>query len=219
MMEARFPGTAAAVAEAAGFTVRAVTWAARQGIGEYVVASPWLPLPGGVREAARAVIPGARVAYACDPGDASVLAYARAEAAALPGVTASAGPPVAVPGGGPACVVLAMLAHLMPAGEAAAMIAAAAAGLAPGSCVVVSAAVPDPGAAGDALIAAAAACAPVHRHPPAVIAGWLEAAGLEVVPPGVTDVRGWRAGMPAPRLRARPSRAMTVAGGVARVPG
>jgi len=230
MMEARFPGTAAAVRDAAAFTARAVTWAARQGIARYVVPEPWLP-SCAVRSAARAVIPSARVAYLCGAGDPSAVAYARDAAARFPGtvVVSGAGGPAAllasaaaraVTGEGePACAVLAMMVHMMPPGGARGLVAGVAAGLAPGSCVIVSAAVPAAGPDGDALIAAAAGCAPAWRHPPAVIAGWLEAAGLEVVPPGVTDVRGWRAGWPEPRLRARPPAALMIAGGVARVPG
>lgn len=231
MMEARFPGTAAAVADAAAFTARAVTWAARQGIAQYAVAGPLL-LPGcPVREAARAVIPAARVTWACGPGDPSAVACARAEAARHPGtavIAGDAGPaallasPAAaavVDWSAPACAVLAMTVHMMPP-EAARDLAGDVAGLlAPGSCVIVSAAVPEPGPEGDALIAAAAACAPVWRHPPAVIGEWLEKAGLVVVPPGVTDVRGWRAGWAEPRLRARPPAAMMIAGAVARALG
>jgi hypothetical protein len=219
-----FPALPAAFRDARRFTGRAVTWAARQGIGQFVAAEAGLPIPGAVHEAARAVIPSARVAYICAPGDASALAWARA--AVSPGVTAVrtagllASPAVqsviSVPE--PACVVLPMIVHLLPAAFARDVVAGAAAGLAPGSAVVVSALVPDPGAQGDALVAAFAPAADVYRHPPAVIGGWLAGAGLEVVPPGVTDVRGWRAGMPEPRLRPRLVPAVA-AGVVARVPG
>jgi hypothetical protein len=227
----RFPGLPVAVAEARAFTVRAVTWCALQGIGQYVVPEPGPPPPGAVREAARAVIPGARVAVACPPGDASALAYALRDAARLPGVAVISGMPVADPiamlGSAalravadldrPACVVLALMLHLMGASEARDMVAGVASALAPGSAVIVSAGVVDRTPAGDELIAVAAPCAVVRRHPPGVIAGWLAAAGLEIVEPGVTDVRGWRAGMPEPRLRPRRVPAM-VAGAVARVP-
>lgn len=227
----RFPGLPVAVAEARAFTVRAVTWCALQGIGQYVVPDPGPAAGAAVREAARAVIPGARVAVACPPGDSSALAYALLDAARLPGVAVISGAPVADPAAllaspalravadmdGPACVVLALMLHLMDAGQARDMVARVAAMLAPGSCVVVSAAIPDSSPDGDELIAVAAPCAVVRRHPPGVIAGWLAAAGLEIVEPGVTDVRGWRAGMPEPRLRPRRVPAM-VAGAVARVP-
>ena len=226
-LELRFPGTAQAAAEARAFTGRAVTWCAQQGIAQYIVPEPGLPLPGGAADAARAVIPGARVAYACtDPSEA---AYARAEAA-RDDVTAAvrdigadspacllADPALraVIDLGQPAAAVLAMIAHLMPGGQAAGMVAAFAARLAPGSAVVMSAWVPHPGAAAERLIAA---CQPlrVFRHAVEDIEAWLGGPGLDVVKPGVTDVRGWCAGIPEPRLRHRPV-GMT-AGVVARVP-
>jgi hypothetical protein len=231
VIAARWPGAPAAVAEARAFTVRAVTWCARQGIGRYVVPGPGLPPPGAVREAARAVIPDAAVAVACPPGDPSALAYALRDAAALPGVTVVSGDPgtgagellasaaLRAGGGEAACAALPLMAHLMGAAEARGMIAAVAGALAPGSAVIVSATVPDATAAGDELIAAFDPAGKVFRHDPAVIAGWLAAAGLEVTAPGVTDVRGWRAGWPEPRLR-HPRRVPAVTfGAVARVPG
>jgi hypothetical protein len=229
VLEARYPELPALLGDAREFTVRAVTWAARQGIAGYVAYGAGLPLPGAVHEAAQAVIPSARVAYACDPGDASGLATPCPLAACCPGVVAACAPgPAALLGspalaavldlGEPACVVLPMIVHLMDAADARDMVAGVAAALAPGSAVVLSAGVPDATAAGDALIVACAPGGTVRRHPPAVIAGWLEAARLEVVPPGVADVRGWRAGMPVPRLPGRrlPARAVGV---VARVRG
>jgi hypothetical protein len=226
-LELRFPGTAQAAAEAWAFTSRAVTWCAKQGIAQYIVPEPGLPLPGGAADAARAVIPGARVAYA--DTDPSAYGYARA-AAARDDVTAtvrgiSAGSParlLADPAlravidlGEPAAAVLAVIAHLMPGEQAAGMVAGFAARLAPGSAVVLSAWVAHPGAAADRFIAA---CLPVRvfRHTADDIEAWLGGPGLEVVKPGVTDVRGWRAGMPEPRLRDRPV-GMT-AGVIARVP-
>jgi len=224
LLELRFPGTARAALEARAFASRAVTWCARQGIAQFVIPEPGLPLPGGAAEAARAVIPGARVAYAVT--DVSETGYARREAAGDDATAAvvgiSAGDPaglLADPAllkvidlGEPAAVVLAMTAHLMPGEEAAAMVAGFASALAPGSALVVSAWVP-PGPGAGRLIAACAPAARLFRHTVPDIEGWLS--GLDLVKPGVTDVRGWRAGMPEPRLRPRPD-AMT-AGAVARV--
>ena len=140
-LELRFPGTAQAAAEARAFTGRAVTWCAQQGIAQYIVPEPGLPLPGGAADAARAVIPGARVAYACtDPSEA---AYARAEAARDDATAAVRGIGAGSPAclltdpalravidlGEPAAAVLAMIAHLMPGRQAARMVAAFAARL------------------------------------------------------------------------------------------
>jgi S-adenosyl methyltransferase len=227
LLELRFPGTEQAAGEARAFVGRAVTWCARQGIAQFIVPEPGLPLPGGAAEAARAVIPGARVAYAVT--DLSEIGYARAEAArddataAVLGISADdpagllADPALltVIDLGEPAAVVLAMTACLMPGQEAAAMVAGYAARLAPGSALVVSAWVPHPGPGADRLIAACAPAVEVFRHTVPGIEGWLR--GLDLVKPGVTDVRGWRAEMPEPRLAPRPAGMMT-AGAVARVP-
>jgi hypothetical protein len=226
LLELRFPGTAQAAAEARAFTGRAVTWCARQGIAQFIVPEPGLPLPGGAAEAARAVIPGARVAYACT--DPSEIAYAQAAATRddVTAVVRGAGP--GDPGallddedlravislGEPVCAVLAMTAHFMPGEMAAAMVAGFAARLAPGSAVALSSWVPHPGRGADRLIDVFLPAGRLHRHTVADIEGWL--CGLDVVKPGVADVRGWRAGMAEPRLRPRPV-GMT-AGVVARVP-
>jgi hypothetical protein len=213
-LELRFPGTARAAADARAFTGRAVTWCARQGIAQFIVPEPGLPLPGGAADAARALIPGARVAYACtDPAES---AYAGARARCDDATAAVRGLIAADPAGlladeglrsvinlaEPAVAVLAMIAHLLPAAQAAAMVDGFADALAPGSAIALSAWVPHPGPAADRLIAACAPAALLYRHAVPDIEGWLR--GLDVVKPGVTDVRGWRAGMAEPRLRPRP---------------
>lgn len=228
LLEREFPGTARAAADARAFAARAVTWCARQGIEQYIIPEPGLPLPGGAGEAARAVIPGARVAYAA--GDPSEAAYARAEAAGGDATALVrrdiAGDPAGLLGdpglravidlGKPVAVVLALAAHFLPAEVAAAMITGFAMALAPGSAVVVSSWAPRPGPCADRFAAVYRPAGVLFPHAAADVEGWLRAPGLALVrPPGVTDVRGWRAGMPAPRLRPRPVAAVT--GAVARV--
>jgi hypothetical protein len=62
LLEAR-PGLRAMARENRAFLERAITWAAGQGIGQYIDLGTGLPLRPAVHESARAVIPGARVAY------------------------------------------------------------------------------------------------------------------------------------------------------------
>ena len=225
-LELRFPGTARAAVEARAFTGRAVTWCALQGIAQYIIPGPGLPLPGGAADAARAVIPGARVAYAGT--DLPASAYARAEGAlddrtaAVRGIgpgdparlLADPGLQAVIDLAEPAVAVLAMIAHLMPAAQAAGMVAGFAARLAPGSAIALSAWVPDPGAGADRFIAACLPAARLFPHTVPDIEEWLS--GLDVVKPGVTDVRGWQARTAEPRLR--PGPAGMTAGVVARVP-
>lgn len=228
LLETRFPGTTLAAAEARAFTVRAVTWCAGQGIGQYIIPEPGLPLPGGAAEAARAVIPSARVAYAA--GDPAEAAYARVAASRDDMTAAVRGAHLGDPAGlladpallsvinlgVPVAAVLALTAHFLPAAEAAAMVSGFAAALAPGSAIVVSSWAPQPGPAADRFADACRPAAVLYPHTFADIEGWLRAPRLRLVrPPGVADVRGWRAGMPTPALRSRPVAA--AAGGVARV--
>jgi hypothetical protein len=226
LLEMRFPGTARGAAEARAFTVRAVTWCARQGIGQYIVPEPGLPLPGA-GEAARAVIPGARIAYAVT--DSSEVPYGRAAAAAddVTAVVRDIGaqdPAVLLADpelkavidlGQPAAVVLAMSVHFLPAEQASAMVTGFAAALAPGSALIMSAWLPHPGPGAEQFTVACAPAAVLFGHTAAAVEGWLRGPGLTLVdPPGLTDVRWWRAGMTEAGSRPRP--VAMIAGAVAR---
>ena len=64
------------VRENRAFVTEAITWAARQGIGQFIDLGEGLPASPSVHQAARAVLPAARVAYVdIDP---VVLSHARA---------------------------------------------------------------------------------------------------------------------------------------------
>src|SRR5712692_6394544 len=64
------------VRENRAFITQAVTWAARQGIGQFTDLGAGLPASPAVHQTARAVNPSARVAYV--DTDPVVLAHARA---------------------------------------------------------------------------------------------------------------------------------------------
>ncbi|MGH3152859.1 MAG: SAM-dependent methyltransferase [Streptosporangiaceae bacterium] len=68
------------------FVTRAVTWAVGQGISQFLDLGAGLPASPAVHQAARAVLPAARVAYV--DNDPVVLAHARALLATDDGVTA-----------------------------------------------------------------------------------------------------------------------------------
>jgi hypothetical protein len=226
VLRRQFPGAAQAATEALAFTARAVTWCAEQGIAQFIVPNPFLPLPGGTAEAARAVIPGARVAYAS--ADPSALAYAQAAAsrddltavvrgcaaADVAGLLGDPGLLSVIDLGKPVCAVLAMTAHLLPGPQAAAMVAGFAGKLTAGSAIVLSTWVADDEPRAGKLTAVFLPAAQLFRHTVADVEGWLS--GLDVVEPGVTDVRSWRPGWAEQRRQAGPA-GMT-AGVVARVP-
>jgi len=224
--EEQWPGCGRKAREARGFLTRAVTWAARQGIAQYLAAEPGMPSHPDIHDTARAIIPDARVVYAdLDP---ITMAYFRAHAADEPGVAAVEAAPrfaagiAAHPGvraviglDQPACVIWALAAQFVTGDAAREVIAGYARLLAPGSCIVISLAVPvDEQAADLAKVIGDATGEHMHAHTAGDVAGWLDS--LDVIKPGVTDVRGWRAGMPEPRLAARP--VFRVVGAVARVP-
>jgi S-adenosyl methyltransferase len=198
---AEFPLVPAEVRAACAFHLRAARWAAEQGISRFLLAGPvaWEPGGGSAHEAAREVIPGARAVYviweegACawaralfagDPGLAAVRACAGQPAAVL------AAPPAAalLAPGEPVCLVLGLLLHFFPGPEAAGIVSAYAAALPPGSAVAVSAACRDSSPQG-ARLRRMSAQARAYPHAMRDIAGWLEGAGLGIVPPGVRDVR------------------------------
>ena len=196
-----YPGIADAVRDNRKFVGRAVTWAAReQGIGQFIDLGAGLPAPPSVHETARAVRPEARVAYV--DHDAVVISHARALLATDDGVAAVPGDlhdPAAVLASEaltevidvrrPVCVILALVLHFFDAASAREIAAGYISALVPGSCVVLSVGGSnDPGG----RAAAAYTAGTLHTHTREQVAGFL--AGLELVPPGLTDARAWRAG-------------------------
>src|SRR5271157_4564069 len=85
---ALYPPLPALARENRAFLLEAVGWAARQGIGQFIDLGAGLPASPAVHQAARAVLPAARVAYV--DFDPVVLSHARALLATDDGVTAVA---------------------------------------------------------------------------------------------------------------------------------
>jgi len=134
------------VRENRAFVIQAVSWAARQGISQFIDLGAGLPAAPAVHQAARKVLPAARVAYVdIDP---VVLSHARALLATGDGVTAVAAD-LRDPGAvladqelravidpaRPVCVILAAVLHFMDADAARAVTAGYARLMATGSCL------------------------------------------------------------------------------------
>jgi O-methyltransferase involved in polyketide biosynthesis len=199
------------VRENRAFVTRAVSWAARQGTGQFIDLGAGLPACPAVHQAARQVMPAARVAYIdIDP---VVLSHARALLATSDGVTAVAadlrdpGTVLADPElravidpARPVCVIFGAVLHFMDAGAARAVTAGYARGMAPGSCLVISVASVDDEGLGKQL-AQEYTPAAWHNHTTADVTSFF--AGLELVGPGVTEAQTWQAWMPGPMLRHR----------------
>jgi hypothetical protein len=205
-----YPPLADMVRENRAFLAEAVTWAAGQGTGQFIDLGAGLPVPLPLHETARAVLPGARVAYV--DTDPVVTCHARALLAG-PGVAAVdadltdpeavfADPDLraVIDPGEPACVILGAVLHFLDAGTAREVTAGYARLIAPGSCVVISCATFDDEALARRL-AAAYTAGQFTSHTREDVASFF--AGLDMAGPGVSEAATWRPWLPEPALRRR----------------
>lgn len=187
---------------------RAVTWAAGQGITQFIDLGAGMPVRearAGVLEdihvTAQAVSPSARVAYVDD--DPLVLARSRMFRAPARGVAVSAAdltdPDSVLADLGlralidltqPACFIFGLTLSLVPATVARDVMAGYLRQAVPGSCVVISCGRCDDEALWAQLNKAYTA-AEVHNHTLAEIESFLD--GLEPAPLGVVPAQSWRA--------------------------
>lgn len=205
-----YPPLAEMVQENRAFLAEAVTWAAGQGIGQFLDLGAGLPATPAVHQTAQTVLPAARVAYV--DWDPVVLAHARALLAA-PGVTAVAADlrePAAVLAdpdlravidpAEPVCVILGAVLHFLDAGTAREVAGGYARLIAPGSCLVISCATYDDETLAKRLAAEYTAGQFVSHTRDDVTSFF---AGLDLVGPGVTEAQTWRPWMPGPVMRHR----------------
>jgi S-adenosyl methyltransferase len=204
------PSAGMAAFENRYFLARAVTWAAGQGLAQFVDLGAGMPVrkaSARVREdihvTAQAVNPPARVAYV--DNDRIVVLHSKVfRAAAAKGVAvadADLTDPATVLArlrvravidpAEPVCLVLGLVLNLMPARQAREVVAGYADLVAARSCVVISCGRCDDEALWKQLSEAYTA-APVYNHTPDEVAGFL--AGLELVPPGLAVAQSWRGG-------------------------
>ena len=182
------------------FTARAVTWAAAEGIRQFIDLGAGLPAADTVHGMARAVRADARVAYVdhddevtdhlgdtiTDGGIAVVRADLRDPAA----VWADPGLLKVIDPAEPVCVILALVLHALPPWKARAVVAGYMRLAAPGSVVAVSTPRVDDRAAWERL--AQAWPGVVSDFSARQFGGLLR--GLRVVPPGVCTAAGLRPG-------------------------
>jgi O-methyltransferase involved in polyketide biosynthesis len=193
------------------FLARAVTWAANQGIGQFIDLGCGLPTAPNTHESAQAVIGGARVVYV--DNDPIVVNHLRALLAnGNPGVSVVAGDVRDVPAilngiraaadlSAPACLVVGYLLHFFTADVARELMAGYVAALAPGSCVVLSVLHAESEAAEEGIGTYSSKAAPVYSHPLPDVASFLSP--LELVPPGLVQAREWHQGRAVPKLPPR----------------
>jgi len=195
-----YPQLADLVQENRAFIIRAVTMAADLGISQFIDLGAGLPASPAVHQAARKVMPEARVAYV--DTDPVVLSHARALLATSDGVTAAEADlrdPAAVLGhphlravidpARPVCIVLGAVLHFMDADAACAVTAGYVSLLAPGSYLIIScASLDDPELAKQ--LSAEYTPATWHNHPAEVVESFF--GGLELAGPGLTEAQTWR---------------------------
>jgi hypothetical protein len=204
------------------FLTRAVTCVARHGVSQFIDIGAGLPTRPNTHETAQSVNPGARVAYvdndpvavsharfllARDPGVVAVPADLRAPETILSAPALNGLINLADPVG----VLLVAVLHFLAPAAAARVTASVMAAMAPGSYLVLSVGQAGPGAV--STVHRAYTAARLHHHTRADVEGCFR--GLDLLPPGVTDVASW--GQPAIAGQ-HGGRQATVLAGVARKP-
>jgi hypothetical protein len=204
------------------FLTRAVTWAANQGIGQFVDLGCGMPTAPDTVDSARAIIEGARVAYV--DNDPVVLSHLSARVAkGVAGVAVVAGDvrevPVILDGvragidlSSPVCLIMGYLLHFFTVAAARDLVASYAAAVPRGSVLVLSAIHVDTEGSDEGFAGYSTAVAPVYNHSVADFASFF--GSLEVLPPGVVDARRWHAWTGAGHLPPRDQYAIV---GVARI--
>jgi O-methyltransferase involved in polyketide biosynthesis len=221
-----YPPIIETVPESRRFVERAVTWAADQGIAQFIDLGAGLPTIPSTHVAAQAAGPAAAVAYVDnDPVVISHLAALLAHPAdRVAVISADLHDREAVLGDDrlravidlsqPVCVIMGMILHFDPAAAAAGLVKRYMSVVPPGSCLVVTI------ASGKGTLAGKfyrtyneTGFATMYNHTPADFASFF--GDLEIVPPGLGDARrirpGWSELAPAPK---RPDRILA---GLARV--
>jgi O-methyltransferase involved in polyketide biosynthesis len=197
-----FPAVVQAAKENRQFLARAVTWAANQGIGQFIDLGCGMPTTPNTLESAQAVKPDARVAYV-DNDPVAVTHLRELVAKGSPGVTVAAGDiadPDAIlsaisPGldpAAPTCLVMGLLLHFYDPATAHSLVTRYCAALAPGSYLVLSMAHGN-GEDGERWFSAySAGPAQARNYTVEEITALFD--GTELVQPGVVDARQWHPG-------------------------
>jgi O-methyltransferase involved in polyketide biosynthesis len=192
--------------------LRAVTHVATLGITQFIDLGAGLPAPPTVHHTARTINPAARTAYV--DNDPLVLARARAKLATTSGVAvvdadlrdpevllASPGLRSVIDLTRPVCVLAASVLHFLPPGDADALVETVTALMVPGGYLALSVGTgtgTDPDLI-SRLRSAYAGTTIVSARTEDEIMDWFT--GLELLRPGLVDVRDWRPGHAVLRSR------------------
>jgi hypothetical protein len=222
LIEKELPDLPDSIRHARRFLTRAVTYVAAQGITQFIDLGSGLPVSPCVHEAARALSPQARVVYAdIDPAVAVATSIIVSGLDGSASIQADAGDPAAVYAmpelrrvidfDEPVCVILSLVLHFFPPAESVQVVREAVRPLASGSYLIVSAGYVDPET--ERRFARQYVLTRTWNHRCDVTDQWLE--GLDVVPPGMAEVRGL---FPGAYIAGARKRDRGVIGAVARIP-
>jgi len=199
---AAYPPLSSVVRENRQFLSRAVTWAANQGVGQFIDLGCGMPTAPNTHESAQAIIGDARVAFV--DNDPVVLSHLQARLAkGSPGVTVVDADVrdadaildavrAAIDLSAPACLLMGSLLHFFAPDAARDLVARYVAALAPGSYVVLSVGRGDGEKSDKAFGTYSDGVARAYNHPVAEFASFF--GSLKLVPPGVVDARQWHPG-------------------------
>lgn len=201
-----YPGARQMARENRRFLLRALHYVLVHGVAQYMDLGAGLPTSPAVHEIVRRHSTRASVCYVDD--NPVVISHLRALVTGgddrITSVPADLADPettlAALTASGlidftkPACVILAMVLHFLPAPEAQKVAAAYTAALAPGSHVIITI-----GRGEEKIgqqVTAAYDAAALYNHTPQDVAGIFT--GLDLINPGIVDARAWQPGWPAP---------------------
>ena len=201
---AALPNAASVARANRTFLAAAVRHAAHQGVAQYLDIGAGLPTSPSVHECARAIIPGARVAYVDD--DPVAVTHAQALLATRDGVIATEGdarepeailanPAVAavIDLTEPVCLLLVSMLHFFTADEADMIVGAFCHRMVPGSYLIISQGHANP-VPSEGIQNAYGSDITLTGRPAAEIAAYFD--GFDLVPPGLVPVAEWPAAQP-----------------------
>jgi len=202
---AALPNAAAVARANRAFLAAAVQHVAREGIAQYLDIGAGLPTTPSVHECARAIIPGARVAYV--DNDPVAVSHAQALLATGDGVIATEGearepeailadPALAgvIDMTEPVCLLLVSMLHFFTADEADMIVGTLRERMVPGSYLIISQGNSNGAVPRDRVQNAYGRDITLTGRPDAEIAAYFD--GFDLVPPGLVPVTEWQAGEP-----------------------
>jgi SAM-dependent methyltransferase len=193
------------------FLSRAASWAANQGISQFLDLGCGLPTVPNTHQSVQAATGSARVAYV--DNDPVVIRHLQALVAhANPGVsvldadvsdvsTVLDGVDASLDLTAPVCLLIGYLLHFYTADAARDLLAMYAAVLVPGSCIAVSVLHYDGDAADEGLRTYSSEVTTMYIHTMSQVSSIF--GSLELVPPGVVDARQWHQDREQPALAPR----------------